>query len=141
MKYLMSLMIMLWVWIANAQTIVGTWQLTEEKTCFQAQSQFEKSETEKELEGGMGSSRNAVAKLIKFDKKGGGEEGIFSAGKKKGSDMTAFKWKIDGQELQFLDKKSGMITQRFILDELGTSTLRIHNAMKECEIKVFSKVK
>lgn len=141
MKYLMSLMIILWVCTANAQSIVGTWQLTEDKTCFQSQSQFEKSDTEKELEGSMGASRNAVAKIIKFDAKGGGEEGIFTAGKKKGSGMTSFKWKIDGQELQFLDKKSGMITQRFILDELGASTLRIHNAMKDCEIKVFSKVK
>ena len=139
MKYLMSFMILLFTVAANAQAIVGTWQLTEDKPCLM--SPFEKSETEKELEGGMGSSQNSVAKLIKFDKKGGGEEGIFSAGKKKGSDMTAFKWKIDGQELQFLDKKSGMITQRFILDELGTSTLRIHNVMKDCEIKVFSKVK
>ena len=141
MKYLMSLMIVLWVWTVNAQTIVGTWQLTEEKTCFQAQSQFEKSDTEKELEESMGASRNAVAKIIKFDAKGGGEEGIFSAGKKKGSSMTSFKWKIDGQELHFVDKKSGMLTQRFIVDELSSSTLRIHNAMKDCETKVFSKVK
>ena len=141
MKYLMSLMIILWIGTANAQAIIGTWQLTEDKTCFQAQSQLEKSDTEKELEGSMGASRNAVAKIIKFDAKGGGEEGIFSAGKKKGNSMTSFKWKIDGQELQFLDKKSGMITQRFILDELGASTLRIHNAMRDCEVKVFSKVK
>ena len=141
MKYLMSLMIVLWVWTVNAQTIVGTWQLTEEKTCFQAQSQFEKSDTEKELEESMGASRNAVAKIIKFYAKGGGEEGIFSAGKKKGSSMTSFKWKIDGQELHFVDKKSGMLTQRFIVDELSSSTLRIHNAMKDCETKVFSKVK
>lgn len=141
MKYLLSLMVILSVWTANAQAIVGTWQLIEEKTCFQIQNQFEKSETEKELEAGMGSSKNSVAKLIKFDAKGGGEEGIFSAGKKKGSSMTSFKWKIDGQELHFIDKKSGMITQRFILDELGSSTLRIHNAMKDCEIKVFTKVK
>ena len=139
MKYLMSLMIIFFVWAANAQNIVGTWQLTEEKTCFT--TQFEKSDTEKELEGAMGGTQNSVAKLIKFDAKGGGEEGIFSAGKKKGSSMNSFKWKIDGQELHFIDKKSGMITQRFILDELGASTLRIHNAMKDCEVKVFSKVK
>ena len=55
--------------------------------------------------------------------------------------MNSFRWKIDGQELHFIDKKSGIITQRFILDELGTSTLRIHNASRDCEVKVFSKVK
>lgn len=104
-------------------------------------SPFEKSETEKELEDGKVSSRNTVAKLIKFDAKGGGEEGIFSMGKKKGSGLNSFRWKIEGQELHFIDKKSGIITQRFILDELGTSTLRIHNAMRDCEVKVFSKAK
>lgn len=139
MKYIFILLLISRVLTANAQTIVGTWQLTEEKTCFL--SQFEKTDTEKELENGMGSSKNAVAKLIKFDAKGGGEEGIFSVGKKKGSGMNSFKWKIDGQELHFIDKKSGMITQRFILDELGASTLRIHDAMRDCEIKVFTKVK
>ncbi len=139
MKYLLTLIIFLSVLNANAQAIVGTWQLTEDKPCLM--SPFEKSETEKELEDAKVSSRNAVAKLIKFDAKGGGEEGIFSMGKKKGSGLNSFRWKIEGQELHFIDKKSGIITQRFILDELGTSTLRIHNAMRDCEVKVFSKVK
>ena len=139
MKYIFVLIVFSGIFTANAQTIVGTWQLTEEKTCFL--SQFEKTDTEKELESGMGSSKNAVAKLIKFDAKGGGEEGIFSVGKKKGSSMNSFKWKIEGQELHFINKKSGMITQRFILDKLGASTLRIHDASRDCEIKVFTKVK
>ncbi len=141
MKYLVSLMIILLVWTANAQFIIGTWQLTDEKTCFQSQTQFEKTDTEKELEGGMGSSKNSVTRLLKLDEKGGAEEGIFTAGKKKGSSMTYFKWKIAGQELHFIDKKSGMITQRFILDELSDYTLRFHNSLKDCEVKVFSKVK
>ena len=139
MKYFMSLIMICGCLATKAQAIVGTWQLTEEKTCFEPQ--FEKTETEKELEGAMGGSAHSVAKLNKFDAKGGGEEGIFSTGKKKGSGMTSFKWKIDGTELHFIDKKSGLITQRFILDELGASTLRIHNAMKDCEVKVFTKVK
>ena len=140
MKHLITIVMLCCVFVAEAQTIVGTWQLTEEKTCFQ--TQFEKSSTEKELESSMGSSsRSTVAKLITFDAKGGGEEGIFSAGTKKGSSKNAFRWKIEGTELHFLDKKSGIITQRFVLDELGASTLRIHDAARDCEVKVFSKVK
>ncbi|MBK5278872.1 MAG: lipocalin family protein [Bacteroidia bacterium] len=139
MKYFMTLIIALWVFTSSAQAIVGTWQLTEEKTCFL--NQFVKTNTERELEEGMGSSQNAVARMITFDKKGGAEEGVFSAGKKKRSSMNYFKWNIDGQELHFIDKKSGMITQRFILDELGASTLRIHNAARDCEARVYSKVK
>ena len=124
---------------AKAQGLIGTWQLTEDKTCFQ--TQFEKSDTEKELESAMGSSKNAVAKLIRFDKKGFGEEGIFSLGNKKGSAMNSFKYVVKGNELHFIDKKSGIITQRFIIDEVGEMTLKIHNAAKECEMKTFSRTK
>ena len=123
----------------KAQSIVGTWQQVEEKTCLQ--SQFEQTETEKELLQGFGSSQNAVAKLIKFGSKGSGEEGIFSSGKKKGSGMTNFNYQMNGKELLLLDKKSGIMTQRFIIDELSTSTLKIHNATKDCEARSFSKVK
>jgi hypothetical protein len=123
----------------QAQSVVGTWQLVEEQTCLQVQ--FEKSETEKELEQSMGSSKNAVAKLIRFEKKGTGEEGIFSQGNKKGTGMNSFRYNVKGNELRFLDKKSGIITQRFVIDELTESTLKIHNAMKDCEVRFFSRVK
>jgi hypothetical protein len=123
----------------QAQSVVGTWQLVEEQTCLQVQ--FEKSETEKELEQSMGSSKNAVAKLIRFDKKETGEEGIFSQGNKKGTGMNSFRYNVIGNELRFLDKKSGIITQRFVIDELTESTLKVHNAMKDCEVKVFSRIK
>jgi translation initiation factor 6 (eIF-6) len=123
----------------QAQSVVGTWQLVEEQTCLQVQ--FEKSETEKELEQSMGSSKNAVAKLIRFEKKGTGEEGIFSQGNKKGTGMNSFRYNVKGNELRFLDKKSGIITQRFVIDELTESSLKIHNAMKDCEVKIFSRAK
>jgi len=123
----------------QAQSVVGTWQLVEEQTCLQVQ--FEKSETEKELEQSMGSSKNAVAKLIRFEKKGTGEEGIFSQGNKKGTGMNSFRYNVRGNELRFLDKKSGIITQRFVIDELTESTLKIHNAMKDCEVRILSRVK
>lgn len=125
---------------AKAQGLVGTWQLTESKTCFQ--SQFEKSDTEKELEQSMGGdSKQAVAKIIRFDKKGTGEEGIFSQGKKKGIGLNSFTYSVKGNELQLLDKKSGMITQRFIIAEVGELTLKIHDVSKECESKTFTRVK
>ena len=137
------LIILLLVGIAaHGQSIVGTWQLSEEKTCFQAESQFEKSDTEKELESGFGStSKTSVAKLISFTEKGGGEEGVFSKGKKKGTGTTSFRYKISGQELQFLDKKSGMITSRFVIEELSQTVLRFHDAARDCEIKSFVRVK
>lgn len=139
MRYLLTFVFLGSALVMNAQEIVGTWQLTDEKTCME--TSFEKSDTEKELEKGMRRSRNAVARLITFDKNGGGVEGIFSEGTKKGSDKNKFEWKMEGQELKFLDKKAGIITQRFIVDELNSARLRIHNATRECEIREFSKVK
>jgi hypothetical protein len=139
MKYLITMVFVFCALLSYSQSVVGTWQLTEEKTCFQ--SQFEQTDTEKELAGGMGGTKNAIAKLISFDKKGAGEEGIFSQGRKKGASMNPFKYKVSGQELHFVDKKSGIITSRFIIDELSDNTLRFHNAMKDCETKSFTKVK
>ncbi|PZR41242.1 MAG: hypothetical protein DI538_01945 [Azospira oryzae] len=147
MKYLIILEFVLSAMLVQAQTITGTWQLTEEKTCFQSSlgetmNGLNTTETEKELTPMMGeSSASSVAKLIRFDNKGKGEEGIFNRGKRKGTAMEAFRYQIKDNELQFLDKKSGIITERYIIDELTYSTLRFHDAKKECEIKVFSKIK
>jgi hypothetical protein len=128
------------IWASQAQGVIGTWQLTEDRSCFT--SQFEKSDTEKELEQSMGKgSKTAVAKIIKFDKKGTGEEGIFVQGKKKGAGLTLFKYSVKDRELQLLDSKSGIITQRFVIDEVTESTLKIHDAVKDCEVKIFSRVK
>jgi hypothetical protein len=139
MKKHLILIVLLMPVLGNSQSLLGTWQMTENKTCFE--SQFKESDTEKELKPAMGASRSAVAKLIKFNEKGKGEEGIFSQGKKKGSSMNEFRYQVQGQELQFLDRKSGMITSRFVIDELTSTTLRFHNAMRDCESRTFTKVK
>ena len=62
--------------LTSGQSIVGTWQLVDEKTCFQ--SQMKESDTELELKDGMGASRQSVARVITFSKKGTYQEGIFS---------------------------------------------------------------
>jgi hypothetical protein len=140
MKKLFALGLALISWPVLSQSLEGTWQLTDSKTCFQAE--MKESDTEKELESMMGSnSKSSVAKLIVFKKDGIGQEGIFSTGKKKGSSMNDFHYKISGQELQFVDKKSGMITQRFVIDELTATSLKIHDAVKECESKAFVRAK
>jgi hypothetical protein len=124
--------------LSSGQALIGSWQLIDEKTCFQ--SEMKESDTELELKSSMGASRHSVAQIISFNKKGTYEEGIFSQGKKKGSDINKFNYTVIGQEIQLLDKKSGMATQRFIIDELSASTLRFHNALKDCEVKTYTRV-
>lgn len=131
--------IVLVAWQANGQSIVGTWQLSEEKTCFQ--SELEETDTEKELRKDMGASRTGVARVISFDKKGKGQDGVFSAGQKKGKDMNSFKYKLTGTELILMDVKSSIMTQQLVVDVLSASTLKVHNAKKDCEIKTFTRIK
>ena len=124
----------------QAQSIVGTWQLTEEKTCFQ--SEMKESETEKELLPQMGgTSQNSVTRLFVLDAKGKGKEGVFTAGNRKGKEMASFNYKVNGTELMLLDIKSGIMTRQLIIDELTASTLRIHDAQKDCEIKILTRIK
>lgn len=123
----------------RAQSLVGTWQLTDEKTCFE--SEMKESETEKELRKDMSSSKNAVARVIRFDKKGGGDEAVFAVGIKKGTNKNFFKYKVNGQELLLLDIKSGIMTQQWVIDSISASGLKIHNAKKDCETKTFSRIK
>jgi hypothetical protein len=140
MKYYLTLVLITAFAEMRAQSIAGTWQQMENKTCFE--SQLPESQTEKELLPGMSSaSQTAVAKLIRFDARNRGEEGIFSKGQKKGSSMTAFQYKVTGNELLVLDKKSGIMTHHFVIDELSESTLKIHDAVKDCESRTFSRVK
>jgi hypothetical protein len=122
-----------------AQGLIGTWQQTGNKTCFD--SPFKESDTEKELTPSMGATRNAIAKMVVFDEKGRAEESIASQGKRKASSKNEFRYQISDNELQYLDKKSGMITSRFIIDELTETTLRFHNAMRDCEIQIYTRVK
>src|ERR1043166_5665420 len=108
MKTIISFALVLISYSAFAQSIQGTWQQTDSKTCFQ--TNMKESETEKELTPIMGSnSTSTVAKLITFNKDGSGKEGIFSSGIKRGAEMESFHYKFSGQELNFVDKKSGMI--------------------------------
>ena len=124
--------------LCSGQALIGSWQLIDEKTCFQ--TEMKESDTERELKTGMGASRQSVARMISFSKKGTYEEGIFSQGKKKGSEINKYDYHVSGPEIQLLDKKSGMVTQRYIIDELSASTLRFHNALKDCEVKTFTRV-
>ena len=139
MRYLTAILFVGMATVAPGQTIVGTWQLTEEKPCLE--QQMELTDTEKELLPGFGPSGNAVARTIRFGPKGKGEEGIFEAGKKKGTDKAPFRYQLSGGELQFLDKKSGIIKERFVVDELTPVKLRFHRVGRDCGMRTFSKIK
>lgn len=140
MKILILSVLVLVATAANAQSIVGKWQLSEQKTCFQAE--MKETETEKELSPSMGStSATAVGRVMVLDDKGRGETSIMSAGKKKATDKESFKYQVTGSEFQMLDKKSGLVTSRWVIDELTETSLKMHDAARDCETKSYIRVK
>lgn len=122
-------------------SLTGTWQIAEEKTCFLEQVQSEESDTEKELLQGFGQTRTSVARIIRFKSNGTGEESIFNTGRRRGEKLREFKYSLTGDQLLLLDKKSGLMTQKLIVEELSAGTLRFHIDGKECEIKSFTKIR
>ena len=123
---------------AQSQSIVGTWQLTEQKPCIE--QQMEMSETEKELLPSFGSSSSSVAAIIRFDEKGKGKTGIYSEGDRRSKDKESIEYRLSGNELQFLDKKSGIIKERFVIDELSSLKLQLHRVGRDCEIRTYIRV-
>jgi hypothetical protein len=134
---------------AQAQSIVGKWQLSDQKTCFQTsvkdemKDELKETDTEKELEGEMGgpSSTADAARVLTLDAKGNAEEGVMSVGKKKASSKDTYKYRVAGSEFQKVDKKSGLVTERWVIDELSETTLKIHDSAHDCETKTYAKIK
>jgi hypothetical protein len=144
MKTLLITTLTLFAIGAHAQSIVGKWQLSETKTCFQSnmETEMKESDTEKELTASMGaSSATGAARVMTLDAKGRGEEGVMTAGKKKASSNESFRYKVSGSEFQILDKKSGLVKERWVIDELSETSLKVHDAAKDCEIKTYLKIK
>ncbi|HBK88427.1 MAG: hypothetical protein U0289_14810 [Cyclobacteriaceae bacterium] len=140
MKWIVVITLMLASVVSRGQTIIGTWQLTSEASCLQTDSPL--SDTEKELLPMMGgASQSNVARIIRFDAKGRGEESIFIAGRKKGADRMPFRYRVDNTQLQLLDTKSGMMTRGLVIDSLTQSVLIFHPSQRECEKKTFSRIR
>ncbi|MEI9918699.1 MAG: hypothetical protein WDO14_07835 [Bacteroidota bacterium] len=48
---------------------------------------------------------------------------------------------MSGSEFQVLDKKSGIVMSRWVIDELTDTSLKMHDAVKDCETKEYLKIK
>ncbi|MBX7124634.1 MAG: lipocalin family protein, partial [Cyclobacteriaceae bacterium] len=141
MKHLPFLATFLFMAVTGwTQSISGTWQLTDEQSCLQ--TDMEESDTERELRGKMSSNGfSTVAKMLKLKSDGTGEEGVYSAGKKKGSGVRQFRYRVNGNELQYVDKKSGMITERYTIVEMTEGSLKLQPAGRDCGLRTFSRAR
>ena len=126
---------------AQSDRLVGTWQVTEEKTCFESEITKNESETEKELRQSFGKNTTSVARVIRFKSNGTGEEGIFSVGQKKGESLRQFTYTLTDNTLLLKDKKSGIIIQQLRVDELTSALFRFHVEGKDCESKTLTRTR
>jgi hypothetical protein len=80
------------------------------------------------------SSRSTYAtKVITFKTDNSGEELLRNPGKKRASTVKKFHYKVDGETIYFLDKKSHLIVSGAMIETLTSDSLVYYTAGKECE--------
>jgi hypothetical protein len=115
----------------NAQSILGTWQLTKQTTCLANEIQM--TDAEDSLVTQMNSRSGASARIVKFKEKGAGEQSVRILNKSKYADGKNFLYRFDGSDLHILDKKSQTLIQSYTVDKLAGDSLIVSNAARPCD--------
>ncbi|MBX2964307.1 MAG: lipocalin family protein [Cyclobacteriaceae bacterium] len=132
MKSWITLILLNVAWAAGAQTLAGTWQIMKESKCMSTDF-GEPSETEAELSEVMSSLSGGTPRTIIFNADGSGEENWRTKGKRKPASKEKFLYRYSEGTIYLLDKKSRLITDTFIVEELTTTTLVFFNKDRSCE--------
>ncbi|MFZ6009009.1 MAG: hypothetical protein ACOYXT_01580 [Bacteroidota bacterium] len=125
---------------AQAQSILGTWQLTKQTTCLEDEVTAE-SDSVQDLVDEMKSMGSAAPQVVRFKDKASGEETTRILSKKKPANSKSFLYKFSGEMLMILDKRSQTISDSYIVDKLTADSLILSNASRACETKIFLKIK
>jgi len=138
-KVLVGLMIMM-ISSTFAQTLTGTWQVIKESNCMGDEFNNNPSEAEEELLKSMSFMSGGTPKTIQFNADGSGEENWRKKGKKKPSSKEKFLYRISDGIIYFLDKKSRLITNTYIIEQLTESQLLMFNKERSCERVELSRI-
>lgn len=117
---------------AFGQSLTGTWQVVKSGNCM-GDEFSDTTETEDELLESMASKSTTTPKTIRFNADNSGEENWRTIGKRKASSREKFLYRYSDGSIYFLDKKSRIITDTFIVEELTYSTLIMFNKSRSCE--------
>lgn len=124
---------------ANAQSLIGTWQLVNQTTCLSEEIDTEDAETD-ELINDMESRSSGTNSVIRFKDNMSGEENIRMFESRKSSKLNSFLYKFDGSTLYLLDKKSKLLLGSYTIESFTSDSLIFSNAARACETRVFVKV-
>jgi hypothetical protein len=126
--------------IGSAQPIQGTWQLVKTANCMDDKLQAD-SDAEQELLDEMKGLSGPSSRVVRFKEKGVGEESTRILNKKKTVNGKNFLYKMNGETLLILDKRSQTISDSYSIDKLTPDSLILSNATRACEIRFFVKIK
>jgi hypothetical protein len=125
--------------LTQAQSILGTWQLTKQTTCLT--SEIKMTAGQDSLLDEMKSRSGASAQIVKFKDKGAGEESIRILNKSKYADGKNFLYRYDGESLHILDKKSRTLVESYVIDKISKDSLIVSSTSRPCETKIFLKIR
>lgn len=140
MKVLLTLAVALAVGMSglHAQSIVGKWQLTSRSTCLD--DDMETTEEEDELVSEMESRQSGTASVIEFKENKTGSENLRIMDKRKSTRTSSFLYKVDGEVLYLLDKKSRLLKGTFDIEKLSGDSLVFSNAARACETWILVRI-
>ncbi len=122
----------------RSQSIVGTWQLVSQTTCLE--SEMEEDEETNELLNNMKSQSRGTNSVIEFKDNNMGSESLKMIDKRKANKTSNFMYKVDGDVLYMLDKKSHLLIGSYDIERLTSDSLIFSNAARACETRIFVKI-
>lgn len=140
MKILSMLMLLLVCSVGYAQEIIGKWQLVKESTCTEDELDANSAD-EEEIVREMKTMSGATPQTIEFKENNSAVESTKIIDRRKSYNSNAMAYKFTGEALHILDKKSRMIIDSFIVEQLSADSLIISNSERACETRVFVKIK
>ncbi|MDQ2656108.1 MAG: hypothetical protein M3Y60_01710 [Bacteroidota bacterium] len=126
---------------APAQTggIVGSWQLVKQTTCLE-QVANDGDDTSESLRDEMHGQSSATPQLVSFKANSSGEESTRILNSGKVANPKKFYYKLNGEMLLILDKKSQTITNSYRVEKFTADSLIVSNVSRPCETRVFVKI-
>jgi hypothetical protein len=125
--------------VCQAQSIVGRWQLVKESSCVEDEISPDDAETD-DLINDMKSMSGAAPQVLEFKDNNSGRESTKIISRKKSYNSKGFLYRLDGDGLYFLDKKSRTIIEGFTVEKLESDSLIITNSARVCETKIFVRI-
>jgi hypothetical protein len=125
----------------SAQTghLVGSWQLVKQTTCLD-QAAGDSDDTSESLRDDMHSRSSATPQLVSFKANSSGEESTRILNSGKVANPKKFYYKLNGEMLLILDKKSQTITNSYRVEKFTADSLIVSNVSRPCETRVFVKI-